>query len=120
MPQPPEPYDDDLNVPTEGDWLAERREQLKASLDGIASEITVALRDEGLSFPIFLTVPSSGEAIMTFGTPVDPSNEDWVRATEIVCRLVGARIGSEGLRSRPAPCAAAGMPMAGADLYPTW
>jgi hypothetical protein len=118
MPQLPELFDYDLNTPTEDDWLDERREQLKLSLDQIAAEITVVLKDEGFGFPIFLTVPSSGEATMTIATPLDPSDEDWARATEIVCRLVGARIGSQGLRSRPVPCAASGMPMGAADLYP--
>ena len=118
MPYVPEVHDDDLHAAVERDWFADRRHQLKELLDAIASEVTSALKDAGFKFPIFLTVPSLGETLLTFATPLDPSHQDWQKATQMVCSIVGAKIGLEGLRSREVPCVASGIAMSAADLSP--
>jgi hypothetical protein len=56
---------------------AEKRAEITALLDNISADGTRALEDAGLSMPIFLIVPSTGKAFVTFGTPYDPSDGDW-------------------------------------------
>jgi hypothetical protein len=97
---------------------AEQRQHLTSSLTEIASEVTAALADAGLRIPVFFTVPSSGDALMTFATPMDPSDEDWIRACEIICPIVGNKIGMSNLYSRSLPCMAAGTPIGAADIFP--
>lgn len=98
------------------DWRSEQRERLTLSLDEIASEVTTALQKAGLAIPVFLTVPSSGDALLTFATPLDPSDADWSQAGKIVSDIVGDKIDGVKLRHRELPCAAAGVVMSAADL----
>jgi hypothetical protein len=39
------------------------------------------MRNQNLTYAIGLAVPISGEALVTMVTPVDPSDDDWSRAT---------------------------------------
>ena len=68
-----------------------QREIIRQSLDEIATEVATALRDAHLDFPVFLTVPNSGEFLATMACPLDPSDGDWSHASAIVCRIVGQR-----------------------------
>ena len=52
-----------------------QREIIRQSLDEIAAEVGTALRDAHLDFPVFLTVPNSGESLATMACPLDPSDE---------------------------------------------
>jgi hypothetical protein len=85
-------------------------------LDAIASEVTTALQETGLTMPIFFTVPSAGDALLIYATPLDPSDSDWLRAGEIVIDIIGNKIDGVKLRHRELPCAAAGVMMGAADL----
>jgi hypothetical protein len=67
---------------------------------------------------VFFTVPYSGKALMTLATPLDPSDEDWSRVTQIVCGIIGNRVDMKQLYSRPLPCAATSMSMGAADVSP--
>jgi hypothetical protein len=67
--------------------------------------------------PIFFSVPASGSALLTFAAPGDPSDSDWERVTQIVCRVVGTEIEVEGLFGRPLACAAVGAAMAAGDVF---
>jgi hypothetical protein len=87
-----------------------QRRFLTESLDDIAAQVRTALDDAGLAVEVFFTIPSGGEALMTLATPVDPSDERWPRANQIICDVVGNIIGIEGLHSRGLPCAAPGAP----------
>jgi hypothetical protein len=98
------------------DWFSVTREGLKASLDDIASKVRAALDRAGLATEVFFTIPSSGEALMTFATPTDPSDQDWAEANQIICDVVGEIVGIEGLRSRSLPCTASGISMGAADV----
>ena len=44
------------------DHLYSQRETIRESLDAIASDVGVALRDAGLTCPVYLTVPNSGNS----------------------------------------------------------
>ena len=50
-----------------------QREIIRQSLDDIVAEVGAALRSAHLDFPVFLTVPNSGESLATMACPLDPS-----------------------------------------------
>jgi hypothetical protein len=82
-----------------------QREMIRHSLGAIANDIGMALRDVGLRFPVYLTVPNSGDALTTFATPLDPSDDDWAAASGIVTRIVSKALGTcryaTGLKNVP-------------------
>lgn len=92
------------------------RAMMKERLNTIAAAVQVALREADLTPPIFFSVPSGGPAMITYATPLDPSEEDWKQISAIVCRIVGEQVGVEGLQGRPLPCAVAAGTMGAADL----
>jgi hypothetical protein len=95
-----------------------QREIIRLTLDEIAAEVSIALRDARLDFPVYLTVPNSGQSVMTMTCPhdPDPSDGDWSFATAIVCRITGQRLGDVRLRGRSLRCVAAGPTMAASEL----
>ena len=93
-----------------------QREIINLALDEIAAEVGTALRDAHLDFPVFLTVPTSGESLATMACPLDPSDADWSLASEIVCRIIGQRLGDVRLRGRPLHCAVANGTIAATDV----
>jgi hypothetical protein len=95
-----------------------QREIIRQSLDQIAAEVAVALRDAHLDFPVFLTVPNSGDSLATMACPIDPSDEDWAHASAIVCRIIGQRLGDARLCRRSLHCAVANAAMGAADVIP--
>jgi hypothetical protein len=99
--------------PTEPDA---QREIIRLALDEIASEVGTALREAYLDFPVFLTVPNSGESLATMSCPLDPSDNDWSRASAIVCRIIGQRLGDVRLRGRALHCAMANGTIAATDV----
>jgi hypothetical protein len=98
-------------------YLDAHRENIRKSLDQITNGIGMALRDAGLTFPIFITVPTSGNALATIATPLDPSDEDWEHSRAIVNGIIEQTIGCGKLRSWELTCAVANAaPMAAADV----
>ena len=93
-----------------------QREMIRQSLDEIATEVALSLRDAHLDFPVFLTVPHSGDSLATMACPLDPSDSDWSHASEIVCRIIGQRLGHVQLRGRPLDCAMANGTIAVTDV----
>jgi acetone carboxylase gamma subunit len=87
--------------------LNAHREIIRASLDAIISEIGMAMRDVGLTFPVYITVRNSGDALVTIATSLDPLDEQWQHAREIVCRTLEERIGCGRLQGRELACAIA-------------
>jgi len=92
------------------------REVIRRSLDQLAAKVETALREASLGFPIYLAVPNSGNSILTFATPLDPSDPDWGQAADIVCRIVAERLHVNRLDSRSLQCAVANSKLAVADL----
>jgi hypothetical protein len=106
--QDDERFDDDIET---------QRDTIRESLNEIANDIGMAMRDVGLRFPVFLTVRDNGDSLATIATPVDPSDDDWSRATQIVCEIMGKKIGGGRLRSRELLCAVANAaPMSAAEV----
>jgi hypothetical protein len=93
-----------------------KREIIRACLNDVVAEIADRLREAGLTFPVFLTVPRSGDAIVTMATPLDPSDNEWSQVTKIVCSTVSERLNGLKLRGREMICAMANTTMVAADL----
>jgi hypothetical protein len=107
--------DDQLELADDG-GLETQKTLIRQSLDQIANEVGTAMREAQLNYPIGLTVPISGEALIAMVTLVDPSDEDWSHATAIVRRIVAKRLDDIRLRSRPLSCAMANAPMNASEL----
>ena len=80
------------NDSSTGDALDAQRDIIRQSLDQIANDIGMAMRDVGLSFPLYITVRNSGDALVTIATPSDPSDADWQSARKIVFRTLSGRL----------------------------
>jgi hypothetical protein len=100
----------------EKDSASTYRATIREQLNVIAATVQLALRDADLAQPVFFSVPSSGKAILTFATPLDPSEADWNRISAIICAIVGEKTGLEGLTARKLPCSVAAGTMGAADL----
>ncbi len=98
--------------------LDELRILLKEQLPTIALEIEVALNDAGLNYPVFLSIPSGGQAVVTVATALDPTDNDWDRIGAITRQNIIRRLGIKGLSSTELTCAAANNTMAVIDLAP--
>ena len=98
------------------DRIDAQRSVIRQSLDELAADVGVALRNAGLACPVFLTVPNSGDSLATVATPIDPPNEDWSRVMAIVCRIFEERVGKGKLRSRELRCAMATAAMTAAEV----
>jgi hypothetical protein len=100
-------------LPTSG--IQANRTTIERSLAEISAQINTALIEADLVYPIYMCVPASGDALLTFACPVDPNDDEWNRVTQIVCDVVGA-FTDKRLHSRPLSCAMAGTSMGAADL----
>jgi hypothetical protein len=107
---------DEQQEPSDDDHLETLRSIIRQSLDEIANDISAAMRAAHLNFPVGLTTPSSGSAIVTMVTPVDPSEDDWSHATTIVSEIVPEKLGGIGLCSHSLPCAMVNAAMSGAEI----
>jgi hypothetical protein len=107
--------DDKLEL-TDDDELETQKSIIQQSLDEIASELGLAMRDANLDYPVGLTVPISGAALITMVTPDDPSDDEWSHITAIVRQIVAKRLGGIRLRSRPLKCAMANAPMSASEI----
>ena len=79
---------DDFYTTSTDDRLDAQRDIIRESLNEIANDISMAMRDEGLHFPVYITVRNSGDSLATIATPLDPSDHDWSRAATIVCDVI--------------------------------
>jgi hypothetical protein len=94
----------------------EQRQFIKLVLDDIATKVGSGLRAARLGFPVYLSVPSGGDALATVACPVDPTDSEWSRATEIVCRVIGEGLKGIKLHSRPLQCTAVNAIVGAADI----
>jgi hypothetical protein len=94
------------------------REIIRQSLDDLANEVAIALRDAHLGFPVYIAVPNSGQSVAGMACPLDPSDSDWSLASAIVCRIIGQRLGDIRLRGRPLHCAVANATMGATEVIP--
>jgi hypothetical protein len=81
-----------------------KREVIRQSLDEISIEISKGLQDADLSYPVYICVPSSGYAIVSMMTPLDPSDQDWCRIGDIIREIISERLDGIKLRSNELSC----------------
>jgi hypothetical protein len=93
-----------------------QREIIRLLLDEIATEVGTSLRDAHLDFPVYITVPNSGQSVAGMACPLDPCDSDRASASAIVCRIIGQRLGDVRLRGRPLHCAVANAKIAATDV----
>jgi hypothetical protein len=99
---------DDIDPQTGSDIrLDAQRDIIRQSINEIANDIGMAMRDVGLTFPLYITVPNSGDALVTIASPLDPSDDQWQQASGIVCRIIQEKVGCGRLRGRELACAIA-------------
>jgi hypothetical protein len=97
--------------------LDAQREIIRSNITEIAADIGMAMRDASLHFPVFMTVRDTGDSLATIATPLDPSDDDWERASEIVREIMGKKIGGGRLRSRKLLCVVANAtPMSASEV----
>jgi hypothetical protein len=98
------------------DRLENQRDTIRQSLSQITAELNSALVQAGLAYPMYLCVPTSGNALLTFACPLDPDDDEMARITEIALEIVGQKIGKTQLQTRGLACAMAGTTMGAAEL----
>jgi hypothetical protein len=106
---------DNTSLPA-NDMRQAQRDIILRSLNQIAAELNSALVAAGLAYPVYVSVPFSGDLVVTFATPLDPDDGEWDRVIEIARRIVGERIGVTRLKTRHLPCAMAGTTMGAAEI----
>jgi hypothetical protein len=110
---------DDFDTTSTNDRLDAPRKIIRASLNEIANDVGMIMRDEGLRFPVYITVRNSGDSLATIATTLDPTDTEWSRASVIVCEVIEKRIGGGKLRGRELPCAVANAaPISVAEVAP--
>jgi len=97
-------FDDQHDTQLDG-RLNAQRDIIRAALNEIANEVGMIMRDEGLGFPVYITVRNSGDSLATIATTLDPTDAEWLRASAIVCEVIEKKIGGNKLRGRELPCA---------------
>jgi hypothetical protein len=98
------------------DKLAGDREIIRNTLNAIATEVATALRKAGLNYPVYFTIPNSGDSVVMFMTPLDPIALEWDQATLIIREILSQKLGGIPLRSRELSCAMTSTTMTAADI----
>jgi hypothetical protein len=94
------------------DRIDAEREIIRKSLDEIVQEVGAKMRAADLTYPVFMTIPGSGAAIMTFATPVDggnDNNDEWPKISAIIQEIISDHLDGIALRSQSMPCAMVSM-----------
>ena len=102
---PEEQADDHWQVRDDEDTVEAQRTLAANLLEQIACQVREALRAEDIGMPVFFVIPNSGRAILSFGTPGDPSHDEWERVSEIVTSIVARSLGLRSPRRRELQCA---------------
>lgn len=100
------------------DYIRSQRGIVRRLLPTLTRAAGDALRDARLDYPVFLTIPKSGDAIVFVITPLDPPDSDWQHICAIVRDLIAAKLNNIRLRSRELICVAASDAGATADAIP--
>jgi len=97
--------DEQQQAPSSDGYLETQRSTIRKSFDEIVSLVSNRMHDAHLSFPLGLTIPSSGYAFLSMMTPSDPSEHDWEQASAIVQKVISEKLGGIRLFNRHLPCA---------------
>jgi hypothetical protein len=102
----------DNNEPLIDDTWESQRQTIQQSLNGITAELNSALIKAGLAYPVYVCIPTTGNALLTLACPLDPDDNEWARITKIALEIVGRKIGVTSLQTRALACGMAGATMA--------
>ena len=105
-----------IEEPLTDENLDVHRATVRETLDAIASDVGVALKDAGYNYPIFLTAGRSDRTILCISTPFDPSDKIWEQMTSIAIGIITKRLGGIKLSRRELRCASANLVMTAADV----
>lgn len=83
-----------------------RRARAVDLLPTIVDRTRSALIAAGIHYDVFLLVPRSGDACLVCGTMADPSDEEWARCTDIICKIAEDVLDLAGTTSRDVVSAA--------------
>jgi hypothetical protein len=87
------------------DGVRAYRARARNLLPQITQEVKSALDEASIEIDVFMVIPTTGDAICTFGTAIDPPDEVWGKVGEIVCSVFQRVIGLGRVRCRPLACA---------------
>jgi hypothetical protein len=82
------------------------RARARDLLTEITQKVRQALDHAGIDLDVFVMIPSSGDAIATFGAAGNPP--EWDRVSELVSSIVGQSVGLARTRCREVACASTG------------
>ena len=85
--------------------IVAQRARARNLLPKITQQVKQALHEASIEIDVFLMIPTTGDAIATFGTLSDPPDELWTSIGEIVCAVLGNTVGLERARCRELACA---------------
>jgi hypothetical protein len=85
--------------------VAAQRARARNLLPQITQQVKQALHEASIEIDVFLMIPTTGDAIATFGTLTDPPGELWNSVGEIVCAVLGKTVGLKRARCRGLACA---------------
>ena len=85
--------------------VAAQRGRARNLLPQITQQVKQALHEASIDIDVFLMIPTTGDAIATFGTLTDPPDEPWNSVGEIVCAVLGKTVGLKRARCRGLACA---------------
>ena len=105
-----------INKPSAKNVLEAQRELVRKSLNEITAQLNTALVQAGLAYPVYMCVPTTGNSLLTFACPLDPSDDDWRKMGQIACEIVGKKVSTRRLITRSLACAMAGTAMGAAEL----
>ena len=69
-----------IDDPALDDDVTAHRERAKDLLNEIARQTKQALTEQGIDTSVFFLIPHTGDAIVTFGTTLDPDDALWSRS----------------------------------------
>ena len=83
------------------------RERAREKLDDIKSRVKAALTAHGISYPVFLLIPNSGDALVTIGsiTEPDPPDDEWDFISETVQAVLSDVTGIQNFQRHEVACA---------------
>jgi hypothetical protein len=99
------------------DKVEAKRKIIRRSLVEITAEVAAKMRGENLHSSVNIVVPSR-HSLVTIGGIRDLPTEEWSRVSEIVCEVIGQKLGREGLRGRSLARATATAKITIADMAP--
>jgi hypothetical protein len=96
---------EEFDDPADDDAVTAHRARARNLLPQITQQVRQALEEAGIKIDVFLMVPTTGDAVASFGTITDPPDKEWARVSEMVSAIVRQSVGLTHTRCREIACA---------------